>query len=163
MPIINKINAGSGYNNIYGLSKSQPRSNIYSIQKNKVTDTFSKGMTEKDIRYSFTFSQIKLNPKISINSNVIEPKKELLLESKPPKKLNEPQPEKRSEKMADQMEGIYNFIGANTKDKILSNNNNKMKKGETYPQFQNTPKNATKEYKTSQNYHNSRPTLDTFA
>ena len=157
MPTINKINAGY---NIYGLSKSQPRSNVYSIQKNKITDTFSKGMTEKDIRYSFTFSQIKLNPKIAINSNVIEPKKEILLESKPPKKLNEPRQEKRKEKIiADQMEGIYNLIGANTKDKILSNNN-KMRKG---PQFQNTPKDTNKEYKTSQNYHSSRPTLDTFA
>jgi hypothetical protein len=147
--------------NTYGLSRNQPKSNIYSIQNNNITDTFSRKPIEEDIRYSFTFSQRKLNPKITINNNnVTDTKKEPLFESSD--KTNEPRQEIKRERIVGQPKEIYNLIGADTEQ--INSNNNKAKRSTTYQLFQNIVKDATKEYKILLSYYNSRiTTLDTFA
>ena len=149
---INNITAGY---NMYGLSKNQTQSQskIYSNQNNTITDTFSKGMTEKDIRYSFTFVKTDPKPKIDIPNETKETKSSLeILEE-----LNKP---RYQENIHTKPQEIYNLIGADIDN--IQNNSNKVRTGITYHNFQNMRKDIAKEYKMLLYYYNSQ-LIDTLA
>jgi hypothetical protein len=145
----------------YELSKNQPQRDMYSNQNNTITDTFSKGTIEKDIRYSFSFNQRKFNPEIAESYGNVKEKGSLfdLLN------INGPKQEKKKEKIEKRVEQpreLYNLIGADI-DQIQSNNN-KMRNSVPYHYFQNMNKDATKEYKMLLYYYNSKTiNINTFA